>query len=1007
MNQKTRKVAVFLTAVVFLYSVMNTVTPADAAAGVSKGTKRYTISKTSGTYTSAVNVSLKAKKGYHIYYSTSGKLKKSKVIKSGKKKVFHIKKTSTLSLYIVKKSDKVTASKLKKIVKNKKSKFFVQYKYVIKNGKTPSSPAPGGKAEPTAGTANSVSGTSEPSTGTNAPAFGTLEPSTGTNTPVADTAAPPTGTNSPATDTARPSGSTEPGAVKTEDPAQETDPGSNGGTGNPEREKEKAEIQTKINEWTDPLQTQTEPEETMAPAKVGEDTPTVRLTKSGIECEKVEDGAVTYESSSACSSVTINEAGTYRLTGGTSDDPIKNVTIAVAKNISDPVHLIWDDLHIDNSQSEADEPVVSAGKATTQLNITLKGTSVLKGSGRYKEAPATAIINASDAAAVINMSAHEGEEKTASLTVVDSMPPETDFGANDPSDGIFSKGKLVLNSGIYNVTVNGDCLKGTGKDGTGGIVVNGGVFTLCSHQSNAMKSKNGNIVVRGGEIKSTYTKDDAINAKNYNVVIKDSKIEIDHCYGDGIQGENVGISGDATDISIRTYFENAGVNYYDTSRGSGNYNTMTTGGSTKTETVQVDTGSHKGIKGGTKACSYSYTSVEESGKNTAGTVYTKEASGGIVITGGNIHINTSNAGIKYNGGMGGMGGGFRPGQGGTGSSGLTAANNDGQYIIGSPDDAVHSNNTCVIAGGSLDIVSSDDAITAARDLMIMNGCDIAIRQCYEGIEAGTIIIGAAGDSKEEPTVKIYSNDDGINASSKTLTYVYADESEEKYTKRSTSSANNTFYMLSGYLNIMIADDQTHSFSLGTEDGNQVTGTYSADGDGIDCNGSFYAHGGTIIIFGTMANDNSPVDTDQTYYIGRGATLLAVGSSGMIESPTETGQAVISYPLSGGLGQRPGQMFPGQGGGFPGGGSGSTSFGADTPFAILDAGQNVLLSMKPIKAYSYVLYSAPELTAGSAYTLYSGGGVSGTKLNADSGAYDYRFSGYDTSGADTVGTVTAK
>lgn len=419
---------------------------------------------------------------------------------------------------------------------------------MIKNGKAPSSPAPGGKAEPTADTA-------APSAGTNTPAFGTSEPSTGTNTPAADTASP--------------SGSTEPGAVKTEDPAQETDPGSNGGSGNPEREKEKAEIQTKINEWTDPLQTQTEPEETMAPAKVGEDTPTVRLTKSGIECEKVGDGAVTYESGSACASVMINEAGTYRLTGGTSDDPIENVTIAVAKNIPDSVHLIWDNLHIDNSQLEADEPVVSAGKSTTQLNITLKGASVLKGSGGYREAPATAIINASDAAAVINMSAHEGEEKTASLTVADSMPSDTDFGANDPSDGIFSKGKLILNSGIYNVTVNGDCVKGTGKDGTGGIVVNGGVLTLCSHQGNALKSKNGNIVIRGGEIKSTYTKDDAINAKNYNVVIKDSKIEIDHCYGDGIQGENVGISGDATELSIRTYFENAGINYYDTSRDSG------------------------------------------------------------------------------------------------------------------------------------------------------------------------------------------------------------------------------------------------------------------------------------------------------------------------------------------------------------------------------------------------------------------------------------------------------
>lgn len=205
---------------------------------------------------------------------------------------------------------------------------------------------------------------------------------------------------------------------------------------------------------------------------------------------------------------------------------------------------------------------------------------------------------------------------------------------------------------------------------------------------------------------------------------------------------------------------------------------------------------------------------------------------------------------------------------------------------------------------------------------------------------------------------------------------------------------------------MIADDETHSFTLGTEQGDQVTGTYSADGDGIDCNGSFYAHGGTVVIFGTMANDNSPVDTDKTYYIGSGVTLLAVGSSGMIESPTETGQAVISNLSSGG----PGQTFPGQGGGFagfPGGASGSASYGADTPFAIMDASQNVVLSMKPVKTYSYVLYSSPELSAGSSYTLYSGGEVSGSKLNADSGAYDYRYSGYDISGADTVGTVTAK
>ncbi len=970
MNKKIRKAALFMSVIMFVYSVLSITTVVDAATGDSKRTKRYTISKTSGTYVSAVNVSLKAKKGYKIYYSTTGKLKKSNVIRSGKKKVFYIKKTSTLSMYVVKRSEKITTSKLKKIYKKKTSKYFVQYKYVIRKGEELSTPVPAGTTKP----ADTFFESFLPAT---------AEPPASTNTPVIGTA--------------------EPGAVKTESPVQETHPGSGGGNGNQEREQERVQIQTKINEWSEPLYTQIEPEETLAPATVGEATPAIRFTKNGIECEQVGDGAVTYKNGATCSSLTINEAGTYILTGGTSDEPIENVTISVEKNISGAIDLIWDNLHIDNTNLEADEPVVSVGKSTTSLNITLKGSSVLKGSGSCEEAPASAIINASDAAAVITFSAYAGEENTASLTVVDPMPSDTEFASNDPSDGIFSKGKLVINSGIYNVTVNGDCLKGTGMDGTGGIVVNGGVFTLCSHHSNAMKSKNGNIVINGGEIKSTYTKDDAINAKNYNVIIKDSKIGIDHCFGDGIQGEYVGISGAKTDISIKTYFENAGINYYDTSRGSGNYNSMSTSNTTKTETVHVDTGSHKGIKGGTKACSYSYTSVGESSQYSAGAVYTKEASGGIVITGGNIRIDTSNTGIKYNGGMGGS---FRPGQENGSSLGLTAANRDGQYIIGSPDDAVHSNNTCVIAGGSLELVSSDDGVTAARDLMLLNGCDITIRQCYEGMEAGTIIMGASDHSQEDARVIIYSNDDGINASSKTLTYLYADESEEKYTKKSVSSSDNSFNILSGYLNIMIADDETHSFTLGTEQGDQVTGTYSADGDGIDCNGSFYAHGGTVVIFGTMANDNSPVDTDKTYYIGSGVTLLAVGSSGMIESPTETGQAVISNLSSGG----PGQTFPGQGGGFagfPGGASGSASYGADTPFAIMDASQNVVLSMKPVKTYSYVLYSSPELSAGSSYTLYSGGEVSGSKLNADSGAYDYRYSGYDISGADTVGTVTAK
>lgn len=985
MKKKRKYLAMVLTFVMLVSSVAYAPAIAGAATSGSKtkGTKRYKISKISGTYSSAVKVVLKAKKGYKIYYTTSGKLKKNKLIRSGKNKTFNIKKTTTLSIYAVKKSQKVTAKKLKKIYKNKKSKYFKQYKYIIQKATSTSTPEP----------------TSADGTGVNA-----------SQTPDADASQTPevNASQTPGADITggKPSDVPDnmPDNIPDRTPENTFVPGtSTGSTQNPEL---KAQIQDKINEVSATLDTDISNEEMPKPSTVKDDTPSITLSQDGISSDNMESGAVEWESNmdnsgALYSSLTINAAGTYVLSGGTSDNPIKNLTITVAKNISNDVNLIWDNLYIDNSELNLDEPVFEVKKSTTSVNITLKGNSVLKGSGSYTKEPATAIINASDAAAVLSFSAYAGEEDTATLTVVDSIPIGTDFGSNDPSDGIFSKGKLVMNSGIYDIRVNGDCLKGTGTEGEGGVVINDGTYNLRSDYSNALKSKNGNIVIYGGTIRSVYTKDDAINAKNYSVIIKGGKIDIDNCYGDGIQGENVNISGDKTVISIKTYFENAGINYYNTSLGSGNYNTMTTSNIGKKESVNVDTGSHKGIKGGTKACTYSYTSVGETSKNTAGTVYTQEASGGIIISGGTISVDTTNTGIKYNGSMG--GGNGRPGQNNGNSGNLSAANSDGQYIIGSPNDAIHSNNSCVIAGGTLDIASADDGITAV-DIMFLNGCDITISQCYEGVEAGEIVMGVSESSKHEPSVKVYSNDDGINASSKSVTYVYADESEEQYTKTSVSSGNNTFSMLAGYLNVMIADDQTHSFSLVTKDGNPESGTYSADGDGIDCNGSFYAYGGTVVIYGSTSNGNSPVDVENTYCIGSGVTLLAVGSSGMVESPTETHQAVVSYPSSAGANQTgPGQGGPGQGGPF-GGMSGNSSFRANSSFAILDGSKNVLLSIKPIKQYSYILYSSPELASGSSYTLYNGGEVSGIPINTDNKSYDYRYTEYNTSGASEVGTV---
>ena len=76
--------------------------------------KAYTISKKAGKYNNSVKLKLKAKKGYTVYYSTGKKLSLSKKVTSSKSKTFTFKKT-TLKVYAVKKSKKLTAAKLKKV----------------------------------------------------------------------------------------------------------------------------------------------------------------------------------------------------------------------------------------------------------------------------------------------------------------------------------------------------------------------------------------------------------------------------------------------------------------------------------------------------------------------------------------------------------------------------------------------------------------------------------------------------------------------------------------------------------------------------------------------------------------------------------------------------------------------------------------------------------------------------------------------------------------------------
>ncbi|MCR4908252.1 MAG: carbohydrate-binding domain-containing protein [Lachnospiraceae bacterium] len=473
-----------------------------------------------------------------------------------------------------------------------------------------------------------------------------------------------------------------------------------------------------------------------------------------------------------------------------------------------------------------------------------------------------------------------------------------------------------------------------------------GTLNITNCLDDAVKSKDGTINIVSGTINISNCQGDGLKAKmedvsdGGNINISGGTLNINNeIYGDGIQGENVNIS-DGT-VNITTVYNTAATGYYTSGSTSAEYNTITEneGTGVKTERINIDTGSHKAIKAGTKAATCVYKDGSEESCTTT-------ASGGLKITGGTINIDTSGAGLKANR---------------VTTNGYTSCAN-GVYIIGSPDDALHSNNDLVISGGSITINSSDDALGAAGTVSITgSGTTVNIESCFEGIEGKDIIIGTEG-SNDGPALTINSADDGINAAHKTATYTYdsADNEDYNYTKTTVKGSGNTCKIYSGTVTIKIDSAGAKSVSLRNGSASsKKTVKYRADGDGIDCNGTLDIRGGTTYVFGASPSTaNSPLDSDSGFTLGNGATLLGVGCDGMNESTPGYGDAVY-------------MTYGAGGGGAPGGTSATASITAGSDFTVKSGNETLINTTLPYAA-SFLIYSSPSLSETGSYTVSIGG-----------------------------------
>lgn len=170
----------------------------------------------------------------------------------------------------------------------------------------------------------------------------------------------------------------------------------------------------------------------------------------------------------------------------------------------------------------------------------------------------------------------------------------------------------------------------------------------------------------------------------------------------------------------------------------------------------------------------------------------------------------------------------------------------GTFKINSADDAIHANSGSVtVNGGTFDIATYDDGITADY-LTKINGGTITVSESYEGIEGSYVEINGG-------TIKMYCDDDGINAASD--------------------------YNVTEYIKITGGDVYVN-----------------AQGDGIDSNGNITISGGKVFVDGPTGSGDASIDADGKILIN-GGYVVAVGSSGMLQEAipdTSSSQYTIVY-----------------------------------------------------------------------------------------------------------------
>ncbi|MEN6453868.1 MAG: carbohydrate-binding domain-containing protein, partial [Prolixibacteraceae bacterium] len=258
-------------------------------------------------------------------------------------------------------------------------------------------------------------------------------------------------------------------------------------------------------------------------------------------------------------------------------------------------------------------------------------------------------------------------------------------------------------------------------------------------------------------------------------------------------------------------------------------------------------------------------------------------------------------------------------------------------------------------GGSSRTVSATLSAKAikAGGAISLTGTSFNLSAAEDGIHSDTGITIDGG------TYTISADDDGIHATSD-ITF---ESGEIGITKSVEGVEGKLITVNSGNISVVSSDDGFNG-TAGTQS-EQNDGSYiyinggtviinSTTGDALDSNGSIAMKSGTVILHGPKSSPEVAIDCNGTFNLSGGFLVASGPSSQMFEGPSSS-SSQKSVML----------VF-------------RSSNAASTIFNMQDSNGKSLVTFKPARAYSTMIFSSSELVSGQTFSVYTGGSTTGNE-----------------------------